>query len=631
VLLVTIDTVRADRVGAYGYTKGSTPALDRLAREGVRFGDATTQAPLTGPAHAALLTGVYPARFGIRDNASTPLPDAATTIAERFRAAGYRTGAFIGAFILDRPYGFAQGFDEFDARFERFSSADKLRARRPGGAVADAALKWLGAKDSRPFFAWVHLYDAHAPYEAPPPFGTRFRAAPYDGAIAYVDAQVGRLIAALEQSGALDRTLVSVAADHGEGLGEHGEDEHGFFLYESTLHVPWILRLPNHQHAGAVVADQVRAIDVAPTLLALAGLPRTDGLDGENVAPLLQARRSGDAPPSYAETYYASLHFGWSPLSSLRDGTWKYVDAPTPELYDVKSDPAERRNLSGSRETLAAGMAREARRIESAFGAPEAPVPAVDAETRARLRSLGYVGGTAAQSGHRGPDPKDMIAGLAAYRATMTRVTAALRTGKPAAAIPLLEELLASHGESYELHLFLGDAYAQTKRTDEALVEYAAARLANPATAEPLIASARARLAAGDAAAAVADLAQAERLEPHSDEALTVRGAARAQQGDAKGALDDFRAAVALNGSNAEARVKLAGLAMDLAMYDQARGQFEALLAMNYRPSRMHFGLGQVAQAHGDAAKAAAEYRAALRLEPSFAEAQQALRQLGSR
>ena len=274
VLLVTIDTVRADHVGAYGYTKPTTPTLDRLAREGVRFADATSQAPLTGPAHAAILTGSYPGRFGVRDNAAMPLPDSATTVAELFKAAGYRTGAFIGAFIVDRQYGFGQGFDEFDSKFERFTSAAKLQARRPAAAVVDDALKWLSTRSSAPFFAWVHLYDAHAPYDAPAAFRTRFPATPYDGALAYVDASVGRLIDALQQSGQLEQTIVCVVADHGEGLGEHGESEHGFFLYDATLHVPWILRLPQRRYAGAVVSEQVRAIDVTPTLAALGGLAK---------------------------------------------------------------------------------------------------------------------------------------------------------------------------------------------------------------------------------------------------------------------------------------------------------------------------------------------------------------------
>jgi len=631
VLLITIDTVRADHVGAYGYTKPTTPTLDRLAREGVRFADATSQAPLTGPAHAAILTGSYPGRFGVRDNAATPLPESATTVGEMFKAAGYRTAAFIGAFIVDRQYGFGQGFDEFDSRFERFTSAAKLQARRPAGPVVDDALKWLAAANGAPFFAWVHLYDAHAPYDAPPAFRSRFPSAPYDGALAYVDASVGRLIDALAQSGQLDHTIVCVVADHGEGLGEHGESEHGFFLYDTTLHVPWILRLPARSHAGAVVTEQVRAIDVTPTLAALAGLPKPTSIDGEDVMPLVAGHHRAEPPPSYAETFYPKFHFGWSEMKSVRVGQWKYIDAPKAELYDVVHDKGERQNIAAAHAPLAAGLARETQRTEAAFGpAAAATAPAPDPETLARLRSLGYVGATSGSaSGGRGPDPKDMIAGLNAFRSTMTRVKQSLQSGGAAAAIPVLKQLVASNNQSYEVHLALGDAYVDTKQYKEALDEYAAAHLLNPGTAEPLVAAARAHLALNAPDAAERDIVDAERIEPSSDEALLMRGIIREQRGDVAHALDDYAAAAAANGSNTQARARLAGLALQAAQYDKARTQFEALLRMNYRPSRMHFGLGQVAQAQGNTSGAIAEYRLALRLEPTFAEARTALHQLG--
>src|SRR4029079_6784687 len=268
VLLITNDTVRADHVGAYGYSRAATPTTDRLAREGIRFDDATSQAPLTGPAHAALLTGQYPARLSVRDNATTPLPQDTRTLAELFKARGYGTGGFVGAFILGPEYGFGKGFDTFDAAFAQFNAGMKLQAQRRGGEVVDAAVKWLRG-GAEPFFAWVPLYDAHTPYDPPPPFRTRFAAALYDGEIAYVDSCIAKIVAALEQNGQLDHTAVAVVADHGEGLGDHGEAEHGLFLYDSVLRVPWILRLPNRDMAGSVVATQVRSIDVAPTLASI--------------------------------------------------------------------------------------------------------------------------------------------------------------------------------------------------------------------------------------------------------------------------------------------------------------------------------------------------------------------------
>jgi arylsulfatase A-like enzyme/Tfp pilus assembly protein PilF len=630
VLLITIDTVRADRVGAYGYTKGATPTIDRLAREGVRFADATSQAPLTGPAHAAMLTGQYPARLGVRDNASTPLPDSATTIAEAFKAKGFRTGGFIGAFILGSEYGFAQGFDTFDASFDDFNAGSKMQAQRPGGLVVDASLKWLRSGSTTPFFAWVHLYDAHTPYEPPAPFRSRFASAPYDGEVAYVDSCIAKLIAALEQSGQLDRTAIAVVADHGEGLGDHGEAEHGLFLYDSVLRIPWVLRLPGREAAGTVVKTQVRGIDVGPTLASIAGVSLAS-TDGANVMPIVRGTVPRDPAPSYAETFYPRWHFGWSELKSIRVGDWKYVDAPKPELYDLRTDAAERRNAIDARGTLAAGLSTELGRIHGGFGAAataDAP-PQPDAETLARLRSLGYVGMTAPSSGARGPDPKDMMPKLELFRIGINRALDALERKAPDAAIAELKKLVAINDRSYELHLFLGDAYAAKREFETALGEYDAAALLNAHNAAPLVSEARVFLAMGDVAKAQQKIDAAARLEPASSEVAVVRGSILERQGSVQDALAQYQAAVRANASDRQARASIVSLAMQTRQYGVAKPQVEALLAMGYRPSRMHFALAQIAEAQGDARTAVAQYRAALQIEPGLNEARAALGRLG--
>jgi arylsulfatase A-like enzyme/Tfp pilus assembly protein PilF len=629
VLLITIDTVRADHLGAYGYTKGSTPVIDRLSREGVRFADATSQAPLTGPAHAALLTGLYPARFGVRDNATTPIPSDVMTAAKLFKARGYRTGGFVGAFILTAPYGFAQGFDTFDGNFSGYTDAAKLQVQRRGGAVVDAALKWLGASRSEPFFAWVHLYDAHAPYDAPAPYKTRFAAAPYDGEIAYVDACIGRLVAALEQNGRLDQTIVTVVADHGESLGEHGEQEHGMFLYEPVLHIPWIMRLPARARAGAAIAGQVRAIDLLPTLAALTGVSLPN-VDGESLVPLLDGKARPDPPPSYAETFYPRWHYGWSELKSVRVGDWKYIDAPKPELYDMRDDRAERRNAIDGRGPLAAGLAGELKKIGSNVGATaSANAPQPDAETLSRLRSLGYVGIAAPVPGVRGADPKDRVADAEDFRAGLSRAMDALGRNQPDTAIVQLTRLLAINDRSYELHLFLGDAYVAKQQFDRALGEYAAAGLLNPGSAAPALSAARAHLAQGDTVRALARANDAARIEPGSADVALVRGTIEERSGRTEPAMADYTAAVRANGSDPQGRARLASLAMRLRQFDVAQPQFEILLSQGYRPSRMHFGLAQIAEAKGDVKRAVAEYREAVRLEPSFADAKAALAKLG--
>jgi arylsulfatase A-like enzyme/Tfp pilus assembly protein PilF len=630
VVLITLDTVRADRIGAYGYAKGATPTLDRLAREGVRFADASSQAPLTGPAHAALLTGQYPARLGVRDNATTPIPSGTRTLAQAFKDKGYRTGGFVGAFILGSEYGFGQGFDVFDASFARYSAGNKLQAQRRGGEVVDEAIKWLRTAAGRPAFTWIHLYDAHAPYDAPAPYRTRFATAPYDGEIAYVDSCVARVVATLEEAGQLDRTVIAVVADHGEGLGDHGEAEHGLFLYDAVLHVPWILRLPGRESAGTVVASQVRSIDVAPTLTSFAGasLP---AVDGENVMTLVRGTTRRDPPPSYAETYYPKWHFGWSELRSVRVGDWKYVDAPKPELYDMRADAGEKRNAIDARGPLATGLSNELGKIASGFGAAataEAPQP--DPETLARLRSLGYVGIAAPSPGSRGVDPKDMVPKLEMFRTGITAAMSALERRAPDAAIAELRKLVAINDRSYELHLFLGDAYAAKREYETALGEYDAAAVLNPHTGAPLVSQARVYLAMGETSRAQQKIDRAAALEPGSSEALIVQGSIFEKQGRLAEAMTQYDRAVGINGSDTQARASLASLAMRLREYTAAKPQFETLIEMGYRPSRMHFGLGQIAEAQGDQKKALAEYRLALQSEPGLTAAKAALARLGS-
>ncbi len=319
VLLVTIDTLRADRLGSYGYPLAQTPVLDRLAREGVRFEDATVQVPLTFPSHVAILSGCYPSRFDIRVNGLMVLPPSAQTLAARFKAAGYRTAAFIASAILDPAYGLNRGFDLYDADFGRSVKANVALSelQRPAGEIVASVMRWLDARPAEPWFAWVHLFDPHYPYEPPAAFLKAAGGRAYDGEIAYTDASLGPLLARLDPAS----TVIVVTSDHGESLGEHGEDDHGFFLYDSTLKVPLIVRAP--RMAPRVVLEQVRSIDIAPTIAALTGVTPPPACDGESLVPLLRGSARREIPPSYAESWYAWFHFGWSPLASLRVGEWK--------------------------------------------------------------------------------------------------------------------------------------------------------------------------------------------------------------------------------------------------------------------------------------------------------------------
>ena len=324
-VLITLDTTRADRLGPYGYSGVQTPVLDRLAAEGVVFDRAITAAPLTLPAHTSIMSGLYPPRHGVRDNGGFFVRDDTVTLAERLREQGYRTGAFVGAYVLDGRWGLNQGFDTYHDHFDVSSvSTPSLAAvERPGNEVADQAIAWLGETAAPPFFAWIHFFDPHSPYRAPEPYGRLYARQPYLGEIAFADAQIGRVVAFLEQRRLLDNSVVVVVGDHGESLGEHGEGTHGFFVYEATTRVPLIIRTAVEQVHTKRVGTVVRTVDVMPTVLELLGLETAAGIDGRSLVPLMRGEAQDLGLRAYSEAFYPRLHFGWSELLALHAGSLK--------------------------------------------------------------------------------------------------------------------------------------------------------------------------------------------------------------------------------------------------------------------------------------------------------------------
>src|SRR5437762_13162043 len=448
VLLVTIDTLRADRVGA-----GIAPTLDALAASGLWFAAARTAAPLTLPSHATIHTGLLPPEHGIRENGAGALAPEHATIARLLKEAGYQTAAFVGAFVLDRRFGLAQGFDAYDDQIRRDPSAtDRLEAERPAGAVAERALAWLANRQSAinpqsatrnpPFFAWVHFYDPHAPYTPPPEYAARAKT-PYDGEVAYADAQLGVLLDAVRRRGALDRTLVVVAGDHGEGLGDHGERTHGMLLYESTLRVPLIVVAPGRP-AGRR-DDPVSLTDLAPTILRAAGVTPPDVMKGRDLLEQVRlkpdttdaARLKPDTTENigrdsgsvrlqadlYAETEYPRVA-GWSPLQALTDGRWMAIRAgASTEVYDLQNDPREEHDAAAAPPAIAAAMASRAEALHASATTSQAH--SLSADAAERLRALGYVAGTLQPppaSGAR--NPATMIATWNDFEAALSALTA---------------------------------------------------------------------------------------------------------------------------------------------------------------------------------------------------------------
>lgn len=407
VLIVTLDTTRADAIGAYGAKDAHTPTWDALAAEGVRFTRAYTVTPLTIPAHSSLMTGLWPPRHGVRDNGDYFLSDDALTLAERLHESGYATMASVGAEVTSHHWGFAQGFDAFydDMGASPDQQDNRWRVERRGDAVVDDALGWLGARDrTKPFFAWVHLFDAHHPYAAPEPFAKAHRS-PYAAEVSYADSQLGRLIESLRNTQDLDNTWVFVMSDHGEGLGSHGEAMHGVLLYDATTHIPLVVRAPGGAK-GTTVDFATSLVDLVPTVLDAVGKPAPEGLDGLDLAPWIRGTNPPAAPRGvYAESLYAFHHYGWAPQRAFIDDTHKLIDSTTPELY-AKEDAPERKDLAASDATRLAAMQQALTTLTAAMtpigGATEVHL---SSDQQAQLAALGYLTSDAA------PDPS-LAAGL---------------------------------------------------------------------------------------------------------------------------------------------------------------------------------------------------------------------------
>jgi choline-sulfatase len=693
VVLVTIDTQRADRIGCYGYARAVTPTLDGLASRGVRFETAVAHSPLTAPSHASILTGLTPLGHGVRDNGAYVLPDSVRSVAEDFRHAGYRTGGFISGFPLKRRFGFDRGFDTYDDQLPRGKDARRTAyVERTADRTTDAALRWLETASApgsprKPFFLWVHYFDPHAPYEAPAE-AMAGAASPYDGEVAFVDAQLGRLLRRVEERKD-EPTLVLVTADHGESLGEHGEDTHGIFVYDSTLRVPFLLAGPGVP-AGGVSRTVARGIDVAPTLLDYAGLA-ANGMEGRSLRRAASGETLPDEP-AYAESLHSQLQYGWAPLHAWRTAKHKLIEAPRVELYDLAADPQEARDLSAREASRALGM-RRALQQAMATTTPNA-AQAVDPETAERLAALGYVGtGGSAAAPPAGRDPKDGISlvtrlgrnGMTVARTEpekairelsallaedpgmlvvlRTRAVAYAAAGRHAEAIGDLRELEKRGALSAEDAVVLGDNLRLAGRAQEATAVLERTSRENPTFAQPLLslaavhvqqkdmdgaAAAYAKVLAvdpdnaeasrglGDVALIRGDLAEAGaryarvlELDGTDAAALSKLGVVRMRTGQIQEAVALFRRAVESDPKNAEALLYLAGALASNGRGAEAVPYFERALAAGPRTTMALNGLGLTRMELGDRAGAATAFRESLRLDPQQPNVAEALRDLG--
>lgn len=609
VLLITLDTTRADRMGFLGSTRHLTPGLDAFARSATVFTRAFAQAPITTTSHATLLTGMYPPAHGV-DQLGAMLPPSVPYLPDLLQARGYRTAAFVGSLILDPRSGLAQGFgrgfDVYDAGFRlRRPGENRYQTiERRGSDVTARALAWAGTNLSTPSFRWVHLFDPHDPYDPPADLRARFSASPYDGEIAAVDRDAARLIAA-----AAPTTLIVVAADHGEALGDHGEATHGVFLYDETLHVPLVVRFPGGRGAGLRISARVRLADVAPTILEAVGAQIPRDMQGESLralviaaaAPTVGPARASMMPdadrPAYAETVYPRQAFGWSPLASWRSDRYLFVKAPHRELYDLAADPAARSNLADARRRVADAIDAELgafiQRAAGVAGTAAGRRPAgaeatIDPAAAERLAALGYISGSGVPPAARGGiDPKDRIAVANRLHDAMM----AIEDGRFAAAIPLLEKVTASEPGIPIAQLNLGIAYARQKHP-------------------------------GRAAAA---LKRAVALQPGDMRGHYELASALYDSGDANGAAAEFAVVARTMPNWADARYSLASVFARIQRIDEAIAELRAAIALDARHFRANLLLGRILALRGDTAAALPYLRAAVEIDPASADAKRFL------
>lgn len=573
VLLVTIDTLRADRVGAYGSSAGLTPALDRLAARGWRFEDVVAAVPLTLPSHATILSGLDPYHHGVRNNGAYVFSDVTPTLATILKARGYDTAAVVAAVVLDRRYGLGRGFDAYDDRITRITEGrNVLESERACDAVVANASEWIRAQ-SGPFFAWVHFYEPHAPYAPPADLAAPGRS-PYDAEVAAADRCLGRLVEVAEAARP-KRLVTAVTSDHGEGLGEHGESTHGLFLYQSTLRVPMVISGPGVE-AGKRQAGVTRSADLMPTLLAILGIEGPAGLDGRNLL------KNAGGREAYAESEYAT-GFGWAPVRAWRIGSLKLVDAPRRELYDLAADPGETADLSGSRP---ADVERLRGVLKSALATEvKGAQRNVSGESEERLRSLGYVAATSrpAESGKAATDPKDAAPLLRGFEKAME----AEARGDFDASARQLGELVLRDPANVTFHRSLAAALRRAGRGNEAL------RILNAA----------------------------EKLDPKSAPLAHDRAIVLDALGKRVQAIESERRAIELDPAFVEAHDHLATLHAAAGRFDLAREAVEAALRLDTNHARAWTNRGNIARAMAQPDEAQRSYARALELSPNLAEA----------
>jgi arylsulfatase A-like enzyme/Flp pilus assembly protein TadD len=585
VVVITVDTLRADHLGCYGYKQIRTPNIDALAAESIRFERAYTPVPVTLPAHAAIFTGTYPTLSGIHDFSGNKLSLKQPTLASVLKQAGYVTGAVIGSAVLDPRFGLNQGFDFYEGNFDfnRLQESNLEEMERPGNVVADVALDWLAKNYRSTFFLWMHLYDPHYPYRPPAPYDEQYKDRLYDGEIAFADSQVGRLISFLKAKGLYGNTLVVLTGDHGESLGEHGEKTHGFFLYNATLHVPVILHLPGREVAARVIPELVSLTDLMPTVLQALELEVPEQVQGRSLLPLLEAKDSSRRN-LYAETFLPRLHFNWSELRSVETEKYQFIEAPKPELYDLVADPGETRNLYTDKKAVGDELQGRLSSLIRQYSADQevAEKTGLDPALMERLKSLGYAGfsGGSNSAGRENslPDPKDRIQ---VYE-VISDAIAESQHGQYQSSVEKLTTTLKTEPASVPVHYLLGLNYYRLREYQKAVEEFQ----------------------------------RVLQLSPDYELATFQLGLAYARTGDFDQTIKALKRALELDATNFSAAYNLGAAYLKKQMVPEATAAFRQSTVIAPEYAAAHRALGEVLLYQGQVEESLTELRRAADLDP---------------
>ncbi len=618
VILFTIDTLRADHLECYGYDKVKSPQINQLANEGILFEHNIAQAPLTLPSHSSILTGTYPLYHGIRDNGGFYLDENHLTLAESLKNKGYATGAFVAAFVLDSRWGLDQGFDYYYDNFDltKYKTVSLDSVQRRGDEVLAEAYKWLENQSQQKFFAWIHLYDPHTPYDPPEPYKTEYggsRFGLYDGEIAYVDQLIGEFRDFMEKKNLLDKTLIIFTADHGESLGEHKESAHGFFIYDSDIRVPLIIRFPEGKFAGHVVSNQVKSIDIMPTVLHLLGEEMPESVQGESLLSLILENEAQDERLAYSETYWPRYHYGWSELKSLRKGRYKFIDAPRPELYDTLEDPGEVNNLVNQKASLGHEMKKELLALIEEYaeeGIEDVGPRKIDNDSLEKLQALGYIGSfhtKAKEKGGKLADPKDKIdlyneIKLAQFLSAEKKMDKAETK---------IKDVLAKDPSVLEARYILGNIYSKQKKYDEAIEEFRKALEVDPDYYEAIFGMALAYKNAGMSDEAIVGFKRLVEMDPKDTKSFLHLGDIHHEKGQLEEAKNYLKSGIAIDPEAPVFHNKLGAVYLKLNMYDEAEQEIEKALSIERSIPLVnaHFNMALLHEARGEFNQAVLEYK----------------------